>query len=161
MPPCQGFSSIRRRNKPKAVKDERDTLVTEYFRFVEELHPLTFIFENVPGIAEYSLFKKVCKKLRKLGYRLSYRVVNVARYGVPQRRKRLVMIGSRVGPIDIPQGEDRMTTVRETIADLESPMESKDPTHKIVSTHIPRIMEMIRQIPPDGGSRGDLPEHIH
>lgn len=157
-PPCQGFSSIRRRNKPQEVEDERNTLVLEYFRFVEELYPLTFIFENVPGIAEYALFQEVCGKLRVLGYELSYRVVNVARYGVPQRRKRLVMIGSRVGNIGIPQGGDHVITVRETIAGLESPAESEDPTHKVIATHIPRILEMIRQIPSNGGSRGDLPE---
>jgi len=156
-PPCQGFSSIRSRNKPQAVEDERNTLIMEYFRLVKELLPLTFIFENVPGIAKYSLFHEVCDKLKSLGYELSHRVVDVARYGVPQRRKRLVMIGSRVGFIDIPQGVDGVTTVRDTIAGLESPTESEDPPHKIVATHIPRIIDMIRKIPADGGSRKDLP----
>jgi DNA (cytosine-5)-methyltransferase 1 len=156
-PPCQGFSSIRRRNKPQAAADERNTLISEYFRFVKKLHPLTFVFENVPGIAEYALFQDVCRKLQKRGYEIAHKVVDVARFGVPQRRKRLVMIGSRVGHIDIPQGEDRVTTVRNTIAGLEPPAISADPIHRMVATHIPRILEMIRKIPPDGGSRKDLP----
>ena len=46
--------------------DERNSLIDEYYRFVEELNPLTIMLENVPGIVDYSLFKAIIIKLEKL-----------------------------------------------------------------------------------------------
>jgi len=103
-PPCQGFSSIRKLNRKSAVRDERNSLIDEYYRFVEELNPLTIMLENVPGIVDYTLFKAIVRKLSKLGYNPVYKVVDVANYSVPQRRKRLVMVGSKICKIDIANG---------------------------------------------------------
>lgn len=64
-PPCQGFSSIRRLNRKKSVKDDRNSLVLEYLRFVRELKPLTIMMENVPGLKDYYLFKQVVGELEK------------------------------------------------------------------------------------------------
>lgn len=157
-PPCQGFSSIRRRNHRQPVADERNTLVSEYYSYIEKFNPYTFIFENVPAIAEYPLFVDIRNRLIALGYALGCKVVNVARYGVPQRRKRFVMIGSRIGLIPIPEGNNKIVTVRNVIGNLERPEVSEDYAQTVVSHHTPRIQEMIRQIPHDGGSRADLPE---
>lgn len=49
-PPCQGFSSVRRLNRKRSVRDDRNNLVLEYLRFVKELKPLTVMMENVPGL---------------------------------------------------------------------------------------------------------------
>ncbi len=95
-PPCQGFSAIRRRNRRQPIDDPRNALVSEYYRYIERFMPYVFVFENVPAIETYPLFVDVRDRLTALGYELDYRMVNVANYGVPQRRKRFVMIGSRI-----------------------------------------------------------------
>lgn len=156
-PPCQGFSSIRKLNRKKSVSDKRNSLVLEYFRFVKELKPLTIMMENVPGLKDYYLFKDVVRKLKKLGYNPKIEIVNVKDYGVPQSRKRLVMVGSLLGEINIAPASNRKVTVRSAIGRLKPVSQSKDPIHKIYAIHAPRILEMIKLIPQNGGSRKDLP----
>lgn len=157
-PPCQGFSSVRRLNRKKSVRDDRNNLVLEYMRFVKELKPLTVMMENVPGLINYYLFKKVIKELTELGYNPKVEVVDVKNYGVPQKRKRLVMVGSLLGNLDVSKAILPKKTVRKAIGKLPNIEETKDPIHKIVAVHIPRIAEMIKLIPKNGGSRKDLPE---
>lgn len=158
-PPCQGFSSIRRLNRKESVADERNTLVQEYFRLVKELNPLTIMMENVPALKDYQLFLDIVRELEKLGYNPVYDVVNVRDYGVPQSRRRLVLLGSRLGKIDIakPTVKENVT-VREVIGALESVDETKDSIHKIFPKHTPKIMERIKLTPKNGGSRKDLPK---
>ncbi len=157
-PPCQGFSSLRRKNKKRSYKDNRNSLILEYLRLVEELQPVTIMLENVPGIENYTLFKKVFARLKKLGYNPIYSVVNVASYGVPQRRKRLVMFGSLLGEIAIPEGNANTRTVRDFIGDLESVEETHDNVHRRYPRHSEEVMRRIRLTPHNGGSRRDLPE---
>lgn len=158
-PPCQGFSSIRRLNKPKPVEDERNDLINEYVRFVVELKPYTFMMENVPGLALSSDFDKAVESLREAGYgHTVYKIVNVKDYGVPQNRKRLVLIGSRLGAITIAEPNYKKRTVRDVIGKLPKPEDSADCLHKIYPKHTPRIKNLIRDIPHDGGSRKDLGE---
>ena len=155
-PPCQGFSSIRKLNRKSAVQDERNSLIDEYYRFVEELNPLTIMLENVPGIVDYTLFKAMIQKLKKLGYNITYKVVNVANYSVPQRRRRLVLIGSKICKIDIASGINTIMTVRDALC--KTKIRDNDELHKIYQKHTRKIQEMITLIPKDGGSRKDLPE---
>ena len=157
-PPCQGFSSIRRLNKKQSVRDNRNSLVLNYLKFVKELKPLTIMMENVPGLVNYYQFKKVLKELRVMGYNPKYEVVDVKNYGVPQRRKRLVLVGSLLGELIVAEGSNRKVTVRQKIGKLESIEETNDSVHKIVVNHTKRIQEMISLIPKNGGSRKDLPE---
>lgn len=158
-PPCQGFSSIRRLNKPKPVEDERNDLINEYVRFVLELKPYTFMMENVPGLALSPDFDSAVEQLRQAGYKhIVYKVVNVKDYGVPQNRKRLVLIGSRLGSITIAEPNYNKRTVRDVIGKLPKPEYSDDRLHKIYPKHTPRIKNLIRDIPHDGGSRKDLGE---
>jgi DNA (cytosine-5)-methyltransferase 1 len=158
-PPCQGFSSVRRLNRKQNIRDERNGLILEYLRLVKELMPLTIMMENVPGLVNYYLFKDVVKELDKLGYRPKVKIVNVKNYGVPQNRKRLIMVGSLLGEIDISGGTEKKVTVKEAIGTLEPIQETKDPLHKITANHTPEVMERIRLTPKDGGSWKDLPEH--
>ena len=155
-PPCQGFSSLRRLNRKSAVRDERNSLIDEYYRFVEEINPLTIMLENVPGIVDYSLFKSIIRKLKKLGYDIVFKVVNVADYSVPQRRKRLVLIGSKICKIDITVGINTIITVKDTFSKLKKSGKN-DELHKIYPKHTQHIQEMISLIPKNGGSRKDLP----
>ncbi|MBI4834897.1 MAG: DNA cytosine methyltransferase [Planctomycetes bacterium] len=156
-PPCQGFSSVRRRNG-RNVKDKRNKLILEYLRFVKKLKPLTIMLENVPGLTNYNLFKTMVKKLNSLGYKLKHDTINIKNYGIPQRRKRLVLIGSLLGKIDIATGNGEKVTVRDAIGNLGSIKKTSDPLHKITVKHTQRIKDMIKLIPKNGGSRSDLPE---
>lgn len=158
-PPCQGFSSIRRLNRLQPVSDERNSLIMEYVRLVKGLKPLTIMMENVPGLVEYDLFKKAVGILRnELKYQVEYKVVNVKDYGVPQSRKRLVLVGSLLGEISVAKPTDEKNTVRDTIGNLPLPPKSSDQLHKIFPKHSQRVQEQINLTPKDGGSRKDLPE---
>lgn len=155
-PPCQGFSSIRRLNKAKPVDDPRNDLINEYVRFVDFFRPYTIMLENVPWLEHDELFIEAKKKLETFGYRIDVAVVNVKDYGVPQNRKRLVMVGSRLGSISIAKPNEKKVTVRDCIEKMPKPKKSKDKLHKIFPNHAPEIKELIRDIPHDGGSRRDL-----
>jgi DNA (cytosine-5)-methyltransferase 1 len=157
-PPCQGFSTIRRLNKKRSKRDDRNNLVLEYLRFVRELKPLTIMMENVPGLVNYTLFKKVLRELEKLGYSPKMQPVRIQEYGVPQRRERLVLVGSLLGDLEIAKPTGEKVTVRDVIGHLESVSVTKDPVHRIVAVHSPDVMKRIKATPKDGGSRGDVPE---
>lgn len=156
-PPCQGFSSIRRLNRRKSIRDDRNRLILEYLRFVEYLNPLTIMLENVPGIANYYLFNQMLIKLRNLGYYVEFGIVDIKNYGVPQRRKRLVLVGSLLGEIGFVKPNGIKTTVRDAIGNIETKLNPDDRVHKIMAKHSHRITEMIAKIPKDGGNRRDLP----
>lgn len=157
-PPCQGFSSVRRLNRKKAVRDERNGLILEYLRLIRRLKPLTVMMENVPGLRNYYLFKKMLIELKKMGYFLYYDVLNVEKYGVPQRRKRLVLVGSLLSQIKVAPSPNIKKTVRDAIGNLKSSDTTHDPLHRIVARHTPRIQNLINMIPTDGGSRTNLPK---
>ncbi len=157
-PPCQGFSSIRRLNRKRNKRDNRNNLVLQYLRFVKELRPLTIMMENVPGFVNYTLFKRVFAELQRLGYNPKIQPVKIQEYGVPQRRRRLVLVGSLLGDLDIAKPTGKKVTVREAIGHLESVSRTKDPVHRIVAAHNPEVMKRIKATPKDGGSRGDLPQ---
>lgn len=105
--PCQGFSRLRKGESGST--DPRNQLVLEFLRLVRGLRPKTIFMENVPGLitTEYGekLFKEILAELTRLGYTVDYRVVDTADYGVPQFRKRFVLLGSRYKrhPIELPE----------------------------------------------------------
>jgi DNA (cytosine-5)-methyltransferase 1 len=154
-PPCQGFSSLRRLNKRRTIYDDRNELILEFLRVVKGLKPLTIMMENVPGIENYYLFKKLISELKKLEYQIDYRVVNVKDYGVPQRRRRMVLVGSKLGEINVASETHEKVTVRDTISKLKL---NDDPLHNTKENRTERIKKMIAQIPKNGGSRKDLPK---
>jgi len=156
-PPCQGFSSLRKLNRKSAVRDKRNSLIDEYYRFVEELKPLTIMLENVPGIIDYTLFKTIIRKLKKLDYNIDYKVIDVSDYSVPQRRKRLVLVGSKLCKINIAKGTNTIVTVREVFSKLEN-QEKEDPLCDVYPHHTKHIQKLISLIPKNGGSRKDLPD---
>ena len=90
-PPCQGFSSLRRGR----VADERNDLVREVWRFIEVLRPLTFAVENVPGLRHDARLELLIRQARAIGYRVRDYVVDAHDFGVPQRRRRLLVLGVR------------------------------------------------------------------
>lgn len=159
-PPCQGFSSLRRNNRKRSVFDKRNCLILEFLRFVKGLNPLCIMLENVPWIENYYLYKKVVNDLRVLGYQLTQGVLDVADYEVPQHRKRLILLGSRVGRPSLAPPCLARRTVRDLIGHLPSPSATDDDLHKLIMAHTDRILDLIRHIPKDGGSRKALPKRF-
>jgi DNA (cytosine-5)-methyltransferase 1 len=155
-PPCQGFSTLTTKNGKYSVEDPRNSLIYEFLRFVEELRPRAVLVENVPGLAKTLRFRKFCKRLREMGYSVDYRVLNVADYGVPQRRRRLMLLAGRSGPIKFADPDPDRRTVRDAISFLPLTGKSRDPLHNIPENRSERIKRLIRRIPARGGSRTDL-----
>ncbi len=89
-PPCQGFSSAGQRQEA----DPRNRLVTSYFRLLDQLKPRFFVMENVDGLLQYKVFKELIADVSKR-YRIWSGVLNAALYGVPQTRRRAIVIGYR------------------------------------------------------------------
>jgi DNA (cytosine-5)-methyltransferase 1 len=152
-PPCQGFSRMRTKNRAHPADDARNDLIFDFIRLVKELLPKTIMLENVPGLKEDWRFREATKRLEKAGYQWVCEVVNAADYGVPQRRKRMILMASRLGSITIPQGNSNHKTVRDTIGDLPAPRKSHKPLHKLLAEHGDEVMNRIRQTPRNGGSR--------
>lgn len=157
-PPCQGFSSVRRLNKKKSARDPRNSLILDFLRLVKKLKPHTIMLENVAALKDYYLFKELIRTLERMGYQIDYDIVNVADYGVPQRRKRLVMVGSLLGEVEIAPVTGERSTVRNAIENLISVKKTRDPLHRITADHSKKVLEMIKLIPRNGGSRADLPK---
>ena len=105
-PPCQGFSSLRP-NRSSKIADERNNLFSYYVKFVKSFHPKVFILENVVGLATHdkgNTLEIMIDAFTNLGYSVDWRILNAASFGVPQKRERLIMIGSRTnGPISFPK----------------------------------------------------------
>ncbi|MGF7528055.1 DNA cytosine methyltransferase [Bacillus paralicheniformis] len=158
-PPCQGFSKIGSLNKNNRYNDPRNELVMEFFRIVNGIRPNFIMLENVPGLLHYDLFKQIIFDLEEIGYFLDVKIVNIADYGVPQRRKRLVLLGSKLGSVTIPENLGLPTkTVRDFIYNLPNVQDSDDPLHKIHSSHGEKVKKIISLIPKNGGSRTELPK---
>lgn len=137
-PPCQGFSLAGRRNE----HDERNLLVNAYIEFIDIVRPHLLFFENVKGFTAsfrqnnssgktYSKF--VLEKLLGLGYDVNAETINFGEFGVPQRRKRFILVGAKSGNPDLffkklvdnssrfleSRGLRKKVTLREAISDLE------------------------------------------
>jgi len=147
---------MRTRNGRKPNRDERNRLIDEFLRFVRVLRPKAVMMENVPKLKSYHRFQTFCRRLRSFGYSLKYDVLEAADYGVPQRRKRLILLASQIGPIEFAQKSERRATVRQAIGHLESPGRSGDPLHDLAQRTSAKVLALIKNIPKDGGSRNDL-----
>lgn len=157
-PPCQGFSRIRTRNGAAFGHDPRNELALRFVAFAVSLKPKHLLLENVPGLLNQRVWRDMLKGLEAAGYHLNYRVVDAADYGVPQRRKRLILLGSRIARPEIPGPVPVRTTVRAAFEQITDEME--DDLHKLRPSHSPAVLSIIRSVPPDGGSRRDIPEYL-
>ncbi len=92
-PPCQAYSTVGKRS----LDDPRSQLFKQYFRILEELQPKVFVYENVRGIMSMDVFKKLIKKFSSLGYTVQDKLLNAADFGVPQLRKRIIIVGTLSG----------------------------------------------------------------
>jgi len=159
-PPCQGFSTMRTLNGAFVIDDPRNDLLFEFQRFVEALRPRAVMMENVPGLAEDERFSAFCRRMENIGYLGDHCILNAAEYGVPQRRRRLIYLAGHGMKIPFAKPARRIKTVGDTIGGLPKAGESGDPVHDMPEKRTPRIMELIRRIPKDGGNRTALPEEF-
>jgi DNA (cytosine-5)-methyltransferase 1 len=101
-PPCQAFSVY---NHQRGFHDERSGLFRDYLRIVAEIEPKVVVMENVVGMASLDggrAIDEIHKRLARLGYSVEHRILRAEEFGVPQERRRIFFIGSRVGPISWP-----------------------------------------------------------
>ena len=98
-PPCQSFSLAGKRN----VTDARGQLIWTYLKILKHVKPKAFLFENVLGLLSAKddsgakIFDNLCAQFHKIGYHVTAKVLNAADYGVPQLRKRVIVVGLRSG----------------------------------------------------------------
>ena len=96
-PPCQAYSHIGRARDDRNMRwDERNYLYRYYVEFLKAFRPKIFVFENVPGLksAGKGRYLKDMQRLMKMaGYTTAYKILNAADYGVPQNRKRVILVG--------------------------------------------------------------------
>ncbi|WCO66815.1 DNA cytosine methyltransferase [Iamia majanohamensis] len=159
-PPCQGFSSTRTLNGSRRVRDPRNALMDVYCDWVEEFMPHALLLENVPAMQSDWRFAVFRRRLRSLGYetRHSTATLNASDYGVPQRRRRLVVVAARNRILSLasaPRVPPR--TVRDAIGKLPSAGSSGDPLHDMPERRSETVRQLIALIPKDGGSRSALP----
>jgi len=144
-PPCQAFSTAGRQ---RGLADFRGNVILQYLRVVDDIRPEFFILENVRGLLsaklhsvpdeyqEYSNIKEIkgsvlefiVSEFKKLGYRISYALLDAANYGVPERRERMIIIGHLGKRVPVPSpthskgglhGTSPWVTLRDAIGDLE------------------------------------------
>ena len=164
-PPCQGFSVQRRGSDI----DERNTLVLKYGKLIDELYPKYFVMENVSGIAGKrgkTILAQLIESVEKIGYHVHVNLLDAQDYGVPQRRKRYIIIGERndMGnnyKYPLPVSEHK--TVRDTIGNLPVPPEDGTDHPDIPLHRRDRLSELnlqrIRAIK-EGQGRDDLPQTL-
>ncbi len=164
--PCQPFSSYAFKNKNKDSK--KYNLLYEFARLIEEAEPDIITMENVAQILAFKqrpVFNDFISKLESLGYNVSYKVVYCPDYGIPQTRKRLVLLASRLGKIELikpTHTKDNYKTVADAIGSLP-PIEAgetcpSDPLHKARSLSEINMRRMLAT--PYGGGWKDWPEEL-
>jgi DNA (cytosine-5)-methyltransferase 1 len=127
-------------------------------RFTRAFRPKAIMMENVPGLAQHRSFKKLCRDLRSLGYRVEWEIKDARHYGVPQRRKRLILLAGLRFDIALAKESEAINTVWKAIGDLKKPGRSRDKLHNLPEHRSDKVLTLIKSIPKDGGSRNDLPK---
>lgn len=119
-PPCQGFSVSNRQTR--TVNNENNSLFHEFLRFVKELSPNWFLFENVEGITSFNkgeTLKYIIEQFQELGYNTSHTVLYASDYGVPQHRNRFFIVGNNQNiEFEFPQKSENIITLEDAISDL-------------------------------------------
>ena len=116
--PCQPFSSLTRAIKTKC---EKWGLLKQFFRAVQVLKPDVISIENVVGIMTTSVFNQFVEDLAEMGYFVSFGEIRCADYGIPQIRRRMILLASKFDKIEIPESthsKDEYVTVQDAIGEL-------------------------------------------
>lgn len=163
--PCQPYSKVRKAGRTRNGRDLLRSVAT----LVRSLRPRGVILENVPQIAKgkkNSVLEKFCDALRGAGYSLAFGTVDAKDFGVPQKRRRMVLIGIKgCGKnVQLPEKNGcRPRTVRNTIGDLPTVIAGgsapRMPLHRAAKLSA-KNLERIEATPRDGGDSRDWPEAL-
>ena len=153
--PCQSFSYAGKR---LGLEDARGTLFYHYAKFLEQLQPKMFLFENVRGLLTHDkgrTYKTITDIFESTGYTIQKKVLNAWDYGVAQKRERLITIGIRNDLVDkthfdFPEPHDYKPVLRDIL--LDCPKSEGTP----YSEYKRKIFELV----PPGGYWRDIPEDI-
>ena len=158
--PCQPFSSLNLNRAVYQRTNDKWTSLNEFLRLIAGVRPEVVSMENVPELAndkKYPIFARFATTLKRQGYFVAHEIVDAADYGVPQRRRRLVLLASRLGMISLikPTHANNRINVRQCIGDLppirDGEMSPSDPLHR--SSRLSQLnRSRIRATPKDGGS---------
>jgi DNA (cytosine-5)-methyltransferase 1 len=159
--PCQPFSSYSQRYDTKGT--ERWGLLNHFARLVGELKPDIVTMENVPTVTMHDVFDDFVTALKYQGYEVWYQVIDCAKYGLPQRRRRTVLLASLHGQIELCEPDDSpVKTVQDVLKELpvlrHGGNDKDDPLH-MASSLSPLNYERIKASKP-GGSWRDWPKHL-
>lgn len=160
--PCQPFSS-HQKDKQNRSQHKDWKLLYQFGRLVKEVKPHIVSMENVPELEKEKVFSDFVETLRAEGYIVNYQIVNVANYGVPQRRKRLILLASRRKEVTLlPPTHPQHVTVRNAIGNLPhveaGVADANDPLH--VAPHLSATnLQRIRHSVP-GGTWRDWPDNL-
>ncbi len=159
--PCQPFSTYSQRYD--VIGSPRWGLLYQFGRLIKATRPELVTMENVPSVARHAVFDDFVETLQKLGYRVYQGVVDCSLYGLPQHRRRMVLLASLLGPIELAAPtHGRPTTVRSAIGKLppiaQGGTHPKDPLHaasKLSDLNLKRI-----RVSRPGGTWRDWPKHL-
>lgn len=159
--PCQPFSSYSQRYE--TVGTDRSLLLNHFGRLVKELRPDVVIMENVPTITRHVVFDDFVATLEGQGYDVWYDIIDCVVYGLPQRRRRIVLLASLHGEIELrAPDQSNPTTVEEALKGLpvlrHGGKNEEDPLH--TASRLSGLnLERIKASKP-GGSWRDWPKHL-
>ena len=179
-PPCQGMSL----SGPRKFDDPRNKLYLSYIRLVKEIQPKAFVIENVPGLVGLfggQIKDSIISKFTEMGYKIQYKILCSADYGVPQMRKRVVFVGYKNGSFEYPTenkeyvscemalsdlpplvdtlGEEIMQYATEPQNEYQRIMrENSDLVHNHVAANHSEKVQKIIALVPAGGNYKNLPE---
>lgn len=163
--PCRPFSPFRRGAGADNASHNEWGLLGEFGRLVEELRPELVTMENVPDLASKRPFRNFVRLLHGLGYNVDSRSVYCPRLGIPQHRRRLVLVASLLGPIRVPDGSlppGEYRTVRDAIASLPrlvaGATDPRDRLHRARSVDDTNLRRLRASRP--GGSWHDWPKKL-
>lgn len=160
--PCQPFSTYAQRYELDG-KDGKWGLLYEFARLAEGAKPDVITMENVPTVAKHEVFQDFVDTLKRLGYDVWFDVVDCSRYGVPQTRRRMVLLASRHGKITmIEPTHEKPTTVRQAIGRLRplsageaAPGDKLHVTSRLSEKNLKRI-----KVSKPGGTWRDWPDDL-
>lgn len=177
-PPCQGFSTVGRRE----IDDPRNQMYLEFYKAVKIANPDFFVIENVKGMLTLNKGAFVKDLIERfgptgLGYNITYELLNAANYGIPQNRYRVFYVGIKGNKFEFPVPSKVQLTAKDGISDLEGsdndhygtePQNDYQrslrgkclhPVNQDYTDHSAQTINIISQVP-DGGNIKDLPKEV-
>jgi DNA (cytosine-5)-methyltransferase 1 len=147
-PPCQGFSTLGRRDPA----DTRSDLSLAILPWVRAARPQIVIVENVPPFIASMQWARLKRAMQRMGFSVCIWELEAAQFGTPQRRRRVFTVASRRGPIEAPLPRARSVSAGEVLFDPSRPLRSDDPMH-VWPEPKGLAAKRIRLIPPRGDKR--------